>query len=270
MVTIQESHSHPDYPRLSVQLRVRSRFYQAVTFLDGAKVQKSLKTDNLTTAFKLAEEWYRKLLRASVSEANRHPIDRLGTDPTMAELFASYRTTLVPSKRDYADMKWSTIQHFWRTLKVTDINAKTFREFYTWRRRRKTRTKTTIRNHSLHKDVMVVRQVLKYAIEEEHISGFPRFPASAELRRTRARGSHAMNSKTSSASALTASARLKATPNCSRQRKDLEDFILIMMESLMRVSELRGLTVGQCTTVKEKGKTQYVLMTCAARPAIAS
>ena len=44
MPSILESHEHPKYPRLSVPLRHKSRFYQGVTFLDGRKVQKSLKT----------------------------------------------------------------------------------------------------------------------------------------------------------------------------------------------------------------------------------
>jgi hypothetical protein len=48
--------SAPKYPRLQVQLRRRSKFYQALTFIDGRKVQKSLKTDRLSTALKLDHE----------------------------------------------------------------------------------------------------------------------------------------------------------------------------------------------------------------------
>lgn len=61
--SILGQHEHPKYSRLSIQLRHKSRFYQDVVFLDGRKVQKSLKTDQLSTAFKLGEQWYRKLLR---------------------------------------------------------------------------------------------------------------------------------------------------------------------------------------------------------------
>src|SRR5204862_593883 len=107
--SITEQHEHPKYPRLSIQLRAKSRFYQGLTFLEGRKVQKSLKTDSLPTAFKLGEDWYKKLLRASVSEGRQHPLDRLTTDPTVAEVFANYRLTLAPHRRDYVDIKWGAL-----------------------------------------------------------------------------------------------------------------------------------------------------------------
>ena len=115
-----EQHKHPAFPRLTLQLRSNSRFYQAVTFLDGKKHLKSMKTEKLPTAFKLGETWYRNLVRASIQDAKRHPIDRLATDPTIGELFASYRTTLTASKREYADMKWTTEVDHHRAVLAND------------------------------------------------------------------------------------------------------------------------------------------------------
>ena len=57
--SIIEHLQHRKYPRLKIQLRARSRFYQAVTFLDGRKAQRSLKTSDPETAMKLGESWYR-------------------------------------------------------------------------------------------------------------------------------------------------------------------------------------------------------------------
>ena len=57
--SILEQHEHPKYPRLKIQLRRRSRYYQALTFLDGRMWQTSLKTTALETAFKLGEGWYK-------------------------------------------------------------------------------------------------------------------------------------------------------------------------------------------------------------------
>ena len=68
MPSILEQYEHPKYLRLKIQLRQRSRFYQAVTFLDGRKVHTTLKTDDLETAFKLGEAWYKRLLRASIAD----------------------------------------------------------------------------------------------------------------------------------------------------------------------------------------------------------
>jgi len=97
--TLVEQIEHPKYPRLKLQIRARSKFYQALTFQDGKKVQHSLKTTNLDTVLKLSESWYKKLLRASAAESRQHPIDRLATDPTIGELFASFRSTLQKAKR---------------------------------------------------------------------------------------------------------------------------------------------------------------------------
>jgi hypothetical protein len=53
----------------------------------------------------LAEDWYTRELRASVSFGLQHPIARLTTDPTMAELFASYCTALEPRKQPFAKQR---------------------------------------------------------------------------------------------------------------------------------------------------------------------
>ena len=251
---IQESHPHPKYPRLAVQLRRKSRFYQGVVFLDGRKRQKSLKTDRLSTAFKLGEEWYTKLLRASVSEARQHPIDRLGTDPTVGEVFADYRLTLPTAKRAYADMKWSTIADFWRTMAVTDVTPQVFRQFYTWRRRHKTPQGTVIKNNSIHKDMMVVRQVLNYAIEEKHIAALPIIPKVGKIAAnprpwlTRGEFDTLIDASTKRRDAAGQNSRLYT------QRNDLHEFVFFMVESMMRVSEVRELTVGQCRVVEGDGE----------------
>ena len=63
-------------------------------------------------------------------------------------------------------MKWRPIEPFWRTIEVDDVTPQIFRAFYKWRRARKTPQGTVPKNHSIHKDVIVIRQILKYAIEE--------------------------------------------------------------------------------------------------------
>src|SRR5262245_59197106 len=101
--SIIEQIKHPKDSRLELHLRARSTFYQAVTLLDGRKAQRSLKTTDAATALKLGESWYKKLLRASLAESKRHPINRLATDPTIGELFTSFRLTLPKMKRPYVD-----------------------------------------------------------------------------------------------------------------------------------------------------------------------
>jgi hypothetical protein len=57
---VLEQYPHPKYPRLIIDRRTNSRFYQARTFLDGKLKQKSTKSDHLPTAFKLGEDWYKR------------------------------------------------------------------------------------------------------------------------------------------------------------------------------------------------------------------
>ena len=247
-----ERHTHPDFPRLKIQLRRRSRYYQACIYLDGRLVQKSLKTDKLTTALRLGEEWYRQQLRASVQEAKRHPLDRLASDPTVNELYISYRSILAASKREYADMKWGPIAPYWRALKVSDIDAGTFREFYAWRRSRRTRQGTTLKNHTLHKDVMLVRQILKFAVEEGHLPQLPSIPKVGRIEAnprpwfTREEWDHLVRVSTERAYDDKGTARVR------QQRLDLDDFLTLMIESMMRVNEVRTLTVGQVQVVPER------------------
>lgn len=246
---ILETHTHPKYPRLNIRLRDRSRFYQGVVFLDGSKRYQSLKTDKLATAFKLAEDWYRKLLRSSVAEAREHPIDKLATDPTIAELFSSYRLTLPPKKRAYADQKWGPMAEFWRSWTVSEVDTQTFREFYRRRRQHRTRTGTVIANHTLHKDMMVIRQILTYAIEEGQLMKLPLIPKVGQINAnprpwlTKVQWDHLMGISLERIDAAANNHKLKA------QRQDLDDFLWFMIESTMRVNEVRALTVRQCRLV---------------------
>src|SRR2546421_262561 len=166
--TVSERHPHPKYPRLTVQRRSNSKFYQAVTYLDGKMRQVSTKTTHLPTAFKLAEDWYKRQVRASVAFGRQHPVEQLTTDPTMAELYGSYKAELEKPQQAYASMKWGPIADFWRARTLSTVDTGTFKDFYGWRRRGK-----TIKNHTLHKDVVLLRQMLKHALNNELLKALP-------------------------------------------------------------------------------------------------
>jgi hypothetical protein len=236
---ILEKYPHPKHPRLTIQRRTTSRFYQSLTFLDGQLKQHSLKTTHLPTAFKLAEDWYTRELRASVSFGLQHPIARLTTDPTMAELFASYCTALEPRKQPYAKEKWSAIAAFWRARLLSTINTDTFKEFFAWRRRSK------IKNHTLHKDVVVIRQILKCAIEHELLGQLPRIPSVGTIEKnprpwfTPSEWLH-LNQ--------VASERIQQASNIrtARQRQDALDMMNFLHASMLRIGELQGLRFHAC------------------------
>lgn len=256
LAIIQERHIHPKFPRLQIQLRKGSRFYQAWTTLDGRKPMKSLKTAQLSTALKLAEEWYRVLLRSSVSIGRQHPIEKLTTDPTIAELWSQYSARLRGNQLTYARWRWEAIQHFWRTVQLSDVTPQTFRDFYQWRRRH---TKG-IKNNTLHKDMVLIRQLLKHATEHELIERLPIIPKIGRIAAnprpwlSRDQWDHLMSVS------LQRLVDAKQNPRLEAQRQDLDDFLYCLLESTMRVGELRALTVGQVQIMQRAADDPYALI----------
>lgn len=252
---VLERYPHPKFPRLVIQLRSDSSLYQGVTFLDGRQCQKSLKTKHLPTAFKLAEDWYQMLLRASAQAARAHPLDKASQNPTVADVFAAYRLTLTPARREYADMRWGPIQGFWRVVRVADVTAKTFREFYRWRR-----THSKVGNHTLHKDKIAIRQILKHAVEEEHIDALPMTPSVGSIPRnprpwlSPTQWQHLVQVATKRIIAATGNRKLR------QQRQDLLDFMEFMVASMCRVDEVQALRFGDCRVVVNEMQVKVLVL----------
>ena len=146
--------------------------------MDGKLHQSSTKTTHLPTALKIAEDWYRRQARASVALGRQHPIAKLTNDPTMAELYRSYSAELPKNKQQYADQKWGPVADFWRALTLSTVGTQTFKAFYAWRRRN---PKHPIKNHTLHKDVVLIRQVLKYALNSSLVETLPHIPPVGKI-----------------------------------------------------------------------------------------
>jgi integrase len=239
-----ESHVHPKLPRLYLDLRAISRYWYARTYLDGKVRLKSTKVESLPAAFRVAEAWYRQELRASVVAAREHPLDRLASTPTIGELYASYRTTLAKARRTYCDTKWGAVASFWRAVPVTDVTAAKVRDFYRSRRKHKTQYGDVLTNNTLAKDATLLRAILKYAIEERHISDLPPLPKPGKILDnprpwlTRDEFDHLLTVALRRLSEVSGNRRL------TQQRLDLYQFIVTMVEACMRVEELRQLTAG--------------------------
>jgi hypothetical protein len=248
----RERHPVPDRKGVYVFLRPRSSFYQAETFIDGRKARKSLRTDRLPTAFKLAIDWHKRLLKEARATPSRK-LDRLASNPTLAELYESWRLTLTESKDTYAAAKWNPIEPYWRTIEVADVTAATFRNFYQWRKRRKTPQGTVPKNHSIHKGVMVIRQVLKYAIEEGHLATLPPIPKVGQIEAnprpwlTESEWQHLR---------AVSQRRIKKATNArtKQQRIDCDHFMRFMVASCGRVDEIRCIRFRDCRYRVAKGK----------------
>jgi hypothetical protein len=249
-----EKFPHPKYPRLTIQLRNRSRFYRAMTFLDGKLRYHSLKTTHLPTAFKLAEDWYTRELRASVSFGLQHPIARLTNDPTIAELFASYSTSLSAPKKAYMQMRWSPIAHFWKARLLSTVDTSTFKDFFVWRRSHP----VGLKNITLHKDVTAIRKILNYAIDQEMLPTLPRIPPVGAIAKnprpwfTPVEWEHLLKV----AEVRMCTARSVRT---REHRRDGLEFMMFLQASMLRVDELRTLRYHACRIETNTDHDQLLL-----------
>lgn len=238
-----DSVDHPKYERLKIQLRSKSRFYQACVFHDGRLKQKSTRVSSLEAAIKIGGEWYRKLLGSRPV----HP--RVAVDATCSEVYAAYKLTLADERRAYAEQKWRPIKEFWGTKEITEISGTTFLDFYVWRKRQK------VKAHTLYKDVVLIRQVLKHAAVRGVITALPVIPKVGKIEpnpRPWLTIDEFNHLRSVSRKRIE---EAKGNPRLHRQREDCHEFMMMMYHSNFRVSELRSLTFGECRFDKnEKGE----------------
>jgi integrase len=140
-----------------------------------------------------------------------------------------------------------------------EIGPKTFRAFYASQRRA---TKgRTIKADTLHKDVIVVRQVLKHAMSEEQLDHLPMIPAPGKIEPdpppplTEAEWQHlcAVSRK-----------RITEAPNVrtKQQRIDCDHFMRLLVASCARVDEIRGLRFRDCRyRLAEDGSSNILVAT---------
>lgn len=251
MAKLKEQHTHPTHSRLYIQLRDDSKWFQAVAFIDGRKRQSSTRTQHLPTAFRLAEDWYKRQLRVVAGEETRKdPLEI----PIMEELFEAWKLELSGSKRKWVEMKWSAIALFWEAKRVSEITPQTFKEFYRWRRV----SKQPPKNPTLHQDVVLIRQILKYAVEEQHISTIPAIPSVGGILPnprpwlTRQEWDH-LSKKSEERIRKADNARIR------QQRVELDNQMVWMVNTMMRVDEMRAVRFRDCKIVKNAEGKEILL-----------
>lgn len=233
---VVEKHIHPKHPRLALLLTSASKNFLARTYLHGKLRYKSTGTPTLTTSFRIAAEWYEDLLRVAAAPNTRKHSKVVRT---VGDAFARYTRTLDDRQRQEAVKSWGPIQEFWREREIKAITPAVFKEFYARRR------SSGIGNHTLHKNVTLVRQILKHCAEEELIDALPFIPRIGRIAHnprkwlTPEEWKHLQG---------VSRQRIKDAENARtrQQRQDCHDFMTFMVHSMMRVEEVRHLTFGDC------------------------
>ena len=249
--SIIEKHTHPKHPRLVFLLTSQSQNFLARTYLKGKLRYKSTSTPTLTTAFRVGGEWYSDLLRRVLSEPTSRS-KHSKVVQTLGDAFAQYRRQLSSKQLPDAEMKWSAIQSFWGDRDILSITPTVFKRFYAVRR------SEGVGNHTLHKNVTLIRQILKHCAEEEMIPALPYIPRIGRIEQNPKKWlspdewKHLLK---------VSQQRIKSATNVRtrRQRQECHDFMVFMVHSMMRVDEVRHQRFGDCELAKN-GQGDNVLI----------
>lgn len=253
-----ERHPHPTYPKLYVFKQAKSRFWNMELCINGKKKRKSLKTDRLATAFTLAADEWKASQRSLLAEDKKRKFDRLSSNPTIGELFISWKATLPPAKRPYHETKWGAVGPFWRAVVIADITPQIFRDYFLQRRRVETQYGEPPGNGTLHKDIILLRLILNHAVEEGHIEQLPIIPNPGEILPnprpwlSRQEWDHLCRVSTKRVEEA-------VNPHIQRQRIELDDQMKWMVGTMMRVGEMLDVRYRDCRVEKNK-KRQPILI----------
>lgn len=181
------------------------------------------------------------------------------SDPTIGELFTSWRASLPAPKRPYHDTKWGAVGPFWRAVVVTDVSPKLFREYYLRRRRVETQYGKPPTNGTLKKDAILLRLILSHAVEEGFIPHVPIIPSPGKI------GTNPRPWLTATEwdhLKAVSQGRIETAPTerARQQRIETDHFMRFMVASCGRVDEIRDLRFSDCRyRLSEDGQKQALV-----------
>jgi hypothetical protein len=167
-------------------------------------------------------------------------------------LFKSLLQEKPKAKHFYLLQKWSAIQDFWRSKLLSHATPALFKAFYTWRR------KDDISNHTLHKDIVLIRQILKNTVLNGLLAQLPPIPPTGTIVPnprpwfTIKEYNHLVD---------TARERIVSAPNkrTAEQRRDVHEIVGFLHDSMMRVGELYNLRYRDCRLQLNKDGDEMLL-----------
>jgi hypothetical protein len=208
----------------------------------------------------LAGDEWKAQQRARIAEDKKRKFDRLSSDPTIGELFASWRKTLPPLKRPYHDTKWGAVGPFWRARLVTEVTPQLFRDYFLQRRKVSTQYDKPPSNSTLKKDAILLRLILKHAVELGHIPQLPSIPHPGEIVPnprpwlTRQEWDRLFEKSKERIEERRLNQRLLL------QRIDLDDQMVWMISTMMRVGEMLEVRYRDCRVEKNSADEKLLVI----------
>lgn len=234
---------------LYLEERVNAANYRAVASVRGRRHTMNTETSDFERATRLAQSWFKRLL-----SDDGNPTTQTRTMGAAAKSFLSGLTK--ESKRTAYTTQWNVLLPFFKTVEVDAVTTPLLKEFIRWRQTHNTRG--PVKPHTLHKNFVCVRRILKHAVEEGWLDRLPLFPQLETIEHNPRPWLDTDEWKTLQRVAKERIAEAE-NPRTKRQREELLDFMLLMVHSCARVDEVRGLRVRDCAVRTLKGKSRPYL-----------
>jgi hypothetical protein len=244
---------------LYLEQRKGMRSYRARASIQSQQFGKNTDTADFRRAELIARSWFRALKR---SEDNEHSASLDDRDTSMFRAARLYFNSLdKPSKRENAEERWNGIRDFFRDMDVVDVGSKALRQFLEKRRNAAAKRQKPLTASTLHKDLVVIRQILKAAVLEEWIPAVPMFPS---VGRIPANPRPWLDQDEWKAFQRKAKERINEEGLDARtkaRREELYDFCLFLVHSCCRVDEARRIRVRDCVVkTRPPRKRKYLEM----------
>jgi integrase len=221
---------------LYLEERKNAANYRAVASVKGRRHAMNTETADFERAQRLAVSWFKRLL---TDDAN--PSSQVHTMGEAAKKFLA--DIQKPVTKAFYELQWSVISPYFKTMDLDAVTTPVLKEFLRWRQR--TGTRGPVKPHTLHKNLVCVRRILRWSAEEGWLDRLPVFP---ELDTIVANPRPWLDPDEWQTLQRVAKERItkEDNPRTKRQRQELYDFMLMMVHSCARVDEVRNLRVRDC------------------------
>ena len=234
------------------------------TFIDGKNRRKSTKTDSLSHAEEIAEDWFLELRgksRAGLLDAPAGPTFNQAADAFEAEYEIS--TNGERSSRWVIEHKAHLRNHlrpFMGKKGVREITADTAQEYRVHRMKTSRTGKPPARN-TLDNEIITLRLVMKVALRKAWITGLPDFsaPYKKQMKVVR-RPWFTPEEYKSLYTATREHARKAKTDRFRYEAEQLHDYVLFMANTGMRPDEAKNLEHRDVKMVKDDTTDELILL----------
>lgn len=223
------------------------RTYQARCRVDGQWHYTGTETADFQAAKQFAMRWVRQL-RAG----------RAGYETVQQAADAYFDSIREPGKRAYHKATFAATREFWTpgmgrpSVVVADIDTPKLLEFTRWRQVQSPNGRSQnarITSNTMHKDLVTLRQILKFAVARGVISNVPLFPGVHIIGTIEKNVQPWLMPDEWKRLIAAANERINEAANIRtrEQRTELRDFLLWMHATGLRVDEAAHMQVRDCT-----------------------